>query len=159
MIRRINNNDGSDKIIVKTHVGIFTFNKIGEILSKEDYNQLVDVEKKKDVVSPDWRYCRHIKSTYGWVIDKKPESVIGCYMLFTDKGLEMLTPNYIGKTIDINSRFRTHCCSSDFENCVCKDKKERLYIFFCEKTPNCKEGAIEALMIGYNWHSDLWNRF
>lgn len=134
-----------EQIIVKTHEGDFIFNKIGRILSKEDYNSETESRKLR-------------KSEYGWFIDKDPINKAGCYMLFTEKMLEFETPNYIGKTGDIYNRFYTHCCSPEFVESL-YEKNENLHIFFCEERDGYKCGDIEAMLIGYKWHAGLWNSF
>lgn len=154
-VRRIIYKD--EKFLVNTHAGEFEFSRIGELLSSEEYNEWLEKEK---LINPKClRWKRVGKRKWAWIIDTDKFSK-GCYMLFTDAALKEKEPkpNYIGKTKDITTRFGTHCASLDFEKCICLEGK-KLHIYFCEETNNCRYGDIEALMIGYNWHKDLYNVF
>lgn len=145
MMKIIKKNNTSLKI--QTHAKHFIFQKAGYILSKKEYN--AELERKKT------KYRRKLyKSSYAYEIEYTGKESAGCYLIFeSDKE----KPSYIGKTTDINLRFRNHLCANHFENATKNGR--RLEIFFCPASKEFSAGQIEALMIGYLWHKDLWNRF
>lgn len=130
---------------VSTHVGDFVFEKIGYIQSKEAYNAEIVKEKKGRKL---------YKSSYAYVFGDKLLPPAGCYMIYEPN---KRAPSYIGKTIDVYTRFKCHLCYKHFEEATKNGKK--LDIFFCPASNKFNAGQIEALMIGYLWHAGLWNRF
>ena len=140
-----------DLLAVPTHVATFIFKKVGYIESVEYYNTKIK-EKGKG--------CILRKAKYGYDINDKFKGMAGCFMFF-EAGKDK--PSYIGKTMDIAQRFRSHICGSKFEECT--KCGEKLDVFFCsdwkplegEEKVDFTPGQIEAIMIGYNWHKGLWN--
>lgn len=142
-----------DLLKVPTHVATFIFEKVGYIESVKDYNAEIDRLKQG----------RHLyKSKYGYMFEREIKNPSGCYLIF-EKGKEQ--PSYVGKTIDIAQRFKNHICCSHFEDCT--KNGEKLDVFFCsdweplveEEKGYLTPGRIEAIIIGYLWHKDLWNCF
>ena len=117
---------------IQTHAGHFTFKKIGYLLSKEEYN--AELKRKKI------KYRRKLyRSNYAYEIEYTDKERAGCYLIFEQ---DKEKPSYIGKTSDINLRFRNHLCANYFEDATKGGKKPN--ILFCPASEKFSAGQIEA---------------
>ena len=132
-----------ENIIFKTHVGVFTFENIGEWSTGNNKNQV----------------------TYKLY---KFQNKSACYMFIIEDSLKDKSPFYVGKSVDLEERFNEYC--SDQYDSTTKfvsneikkylDKNKKVLIYFCPNSTNgLTYGEIKSLIIGYGFNKNMINAF